>query len=153
VLLFECVHYKKKTLLVCVCLKNQNRQARHCICCFCVFKTIEKSLSTPLHLCAVVCMCVFACCSLLQCLAVCRSELAGPLHYNTPSTLLYLCTRVCMCALACCSKLQCVPVCCSVLKDIDGIIGQAHYCMCVVLFVCVVGLRCAPDIAHATAYA
>jgi len=47
-------------------------------------------------------LCHFVCCSVLQCVAVCRSVI----NYVT------------LCVAVCCSVLQCVAVCCSVINSV-----------------------------------
>jgi len=114
---------------------------------------------TMIHLCHVentrqsthMCVCVRACCSVVQCIAVCqtekrfvcifvRSRMQGNVH-------MYVCLRVC------CSVLQCVAVWCSVLQCVRprsyfcvslvlgrGCKGKTHTCVCVC--VCYSMLQC-----------
>jgi len=61
---------------------------------------------------------VAVCSSVLQCAAVCCSELTllGTTHTHTHSLLICSSVRVLQCAAVCCSVLQCVTVCYSVLN-------------------------------------
>jgi len=57
---------------------------------------------------------VAVCCSVLQCVAVCRSRRPTTCIYDAPGYT-YLCREM-QCVAVCCSVLQCVAVCCSVLQ-------------------------------------
>jgi len=63
-----------------------------------------------------------ACCSVLQCVAVCCSGIAGTnvtgcLSYATASHhIVSALSSEMQCVVLCCSELQCVAVCCSVLQ-------------------------------------
>jgi len=57
------------------------------------------------------------CCSvLLQCVAVCCSQMHIPILQIVWLKLCGVCCSVLQCVAVCCSVLQCVAVCCSVLQ-------------------------------------
>ena len=59
--------------------------------------------------------CVAACCSVLQCVAVCRERICGNVSPTLPGTIVLQGVAVC------CSVVKCGAVCCSVLQCVESV--------------------------------
>ena len=83
-------------------------------------------------------------CSVVQCVAVCRTWMSSFALSDSPIVAVYCCVVVCCsvlkCVVACCQKLHCVAVCCSVLLCVAMCCTVLH---CVAL--CCTVLQCVTE--------
>jgi len=74
------------------------------------------------------------CCNVLQCVAVCYSELkyVAVLSGDRPRALyVAVCCSVLQCVAVCCSVLQCVAVCCRVLQCVAVLSRDRPRALCI----------------------